>query len=745
MPVPEEPQNNSIDVPSEPIHEAEKPHKRMLSMKRVVASELFTTFKKPILIAILGIIGLLIFTPILTYAYFVRDLSSKESIMSRKNEGVVLLDRNDEPFFTFYEAQTKNTVTLDKIPDVTEEAIIAIEDKEFYEHPGFSLRGIGRAIIANVRDEALSQGGSTLSQQLVKNTLLSQDKNFLRKYQELVLALELERRFSKEDILEMYLNTVYFGEGAFGIEDAAHAYFNKSAADLTLAESSLLAGILPAPSALSPLSGSKTRALQRQALVLSEMRKQGYITVDEEQKAKAEEIVFNPQTDGLNQIAPHFALMVKDELIEEYGEQQVARAGFTVKTTIDLAHQEFAETTVQNNVTRLSRNSVSNGAAVAMDPKTGEVLVLVGSWNWADEDNGKINMAVRPRQPGSSFKPIVYAKAFEERILTPGSIIEDKEMSYPGGYKPKNYDNKFRGNVTIRRALATSLNIPAVVALDRVGITDAINMAEDLGITTLTNPSAYGLSLVLGAGEVPLIQMTQAFATFADEGTRHEPIIIKEIKDKKGNVIFTSKEESEEAVSREVAYLISSILSDNSARAEVFGNSLTISRIAAVKTGTTEDYRDSLTIGYTPNLTVGVWVGNNDNTPMDGIAGSSGAAPIWRSIMERMLTGLPVERFVQPAGVLTLKICRENGLRLRDEVATSSAYPEYFLRGTEPKDFCDSGVTPTVSISPTETPDPTEQPTQTPEPTQQPTTAPTLVPATPEPTERNNPLPTVLQ
>ena len=686
-----------------------------LSVKQKSFKKLLKHSKKPLIYGLGVILFLILASPILTYAYFVRDLSSKESIISKKNAGVILTDRFDKPFFTFYEARTKKTATLEQIPINVQNAVIASEDKDFYKHPGFSLRGIARAFVVNIQQEGISQGGSTISQQLIKNTLLNQNRSFLRKYQEFILALELERRYSKNDILEMYLNTVYFGEGAFGIEDASSTYFNKTSSKLTLSESALLVGILPAPSAFSPITGDKTKAFNRRDIVLNEMKKGRYITDAEEKQAKNDEIKFNPTYDDLNQIAPHFALMVKEELIEKYSEQSVAQSGYTVKTTLDLTFQEYAETIVKNQIIRLKGSEVTNGSVVAIDPKTGEIITLVGSWDWSNESNGKINMAIRPRQPGSSFKPLVYAKAFEERILTPGSILEDKETTYPGGYKPKNYDGRFRGNVTVRTALANSLNIPAVKALDLIGVSSGLEIAKRFGVTTLDKDSDYGLSLALGSGEISLLQMTSAFSVFANNGKYNKLISILEIKDKKGNIIHTQKNEPRNIIDRDITFLISSILSDNSARSEVFGGLLTISRPAAVKTGTTEDYRDSLTIGYTPSITVGAWVGNNDNSPMDRIAGSTGAAPIWRLIIERILQGTTRESFIPPSGVTQLTICKENGLKTT--VATSSAYPEYFLKGTEPTKDCGISEIPTPSASPT--PEPTElpKPSETPNPT----------------------------
>jgi 1A family penicillin-binding protein len=705
-------------------------------MLKPILRELFITFKKPLLIAVLAGFVILILVPPLTYLWFVRDLSSKEKIINRKNAGVILYDRNDKPFFTLYGGRTRKTVPLTEIPESMQEAVIASEDKDFYEHPGFSIVGIGRAIVANFREERIAQGGSTISQQLVKNTLLTQDKNFLRKYQEVVLALEIERRFSKEDILEMYLNTVYFGEGAFGVQEAAETYFNKNSPQLTLGESTLLTAILPAPSALSPITGNRERAFERQKIVLGLMTDQGLITSTEKEQAEQQKITFSEQEEDDTVRAPHFALMVKEELIKRYGEQRVANSGYKVKTTINLDWQTYAASTVKNQVARLAGSDVTNGAAVAIDPKTGEILTLVGSHNWFDETNGKINMAIRPRQPGSSFKPIVYAKAFEEQILTPASVLEDKAIDI-GGYKPKNYDSRFRGNILVRYALANSLNIPAVLALEKVGVSAALDMAEDMGITTLSDATDYGLALVLGAGEVPLLQMTSAYGVFANEGVWEEPTTVLEIRDKNDRLIYSHKKTSRTALPASVAYLISSILSDNSARAEVFGSALTISRPAAVKTGTTDDYRDAWTIGYTPSLVVGAWVGNNDRKPMSRIAGSLGAAPIWRLLMENILAGTTIEQFRRPLGVASETICKYKGLRVK--FATSSAYTEYFLSGTLPTRDCNlpepspsTNPTPETSETPTPTPEP-DEPTETPTPTPQEVTATPAVSPTPTP------------
>ena len=652
---------------------------------------------RPIFYGVSGFVIVMLVIPIVTYVYFGRDLASKDTIMNKKNEGVVLFDRNEKPFFTLFDARTRNPIPLKDLQKHTSQAFIAIEDKDFYKHPGFSISGIGRAIRQNLLSESYAQGGSTISQQLMKNTILSPDKKLLRKYQELVLALEIERRYEKDDILEMYLNTTYFGEGAVGIQDAAHRYFSKDASELTLAESALLAGVIRSPSALSPISGDFKAALKRKDLILQLMKDQKFITEDQKIKAQKEKIKLNPTEKEINNEAVHFALMIQDMLTEEYGERDVANSGFVVKTTIDLDLQKKAQEAVAAQVERLAYSSVTNGAAVVIDPTTGEVLALVGSHDWDDEKNGRINMALRPRQPGSSFKPIIYAKALDGRLITTSTQLTDEEVEF-GDYKPRNYDNKFRGKVLVRYALANSLNIPAVHVMNMVGITDGIKMARSLGITTLSDDVDYGLPLVLGAAEIPLIEMTNAYAVFADEGRWHEYSIFIEVRDKNGRVILENSPIERQALPDTVAYLISDILSDNKARKDVFGDSLTLSRKAAVKTGTTNDYRDALTIGYTPQVVVGVWIGNNDNTPMTSIAGSLGAAPIWRQIMEAYLAGKPVEVFEKPSGIVDEQVCREDGLKIK--FATESAFLEYFIRGTVPTKEC--GI-------PTPTPTPDEE------------------------------------
>lgn len=630
-----------------------------------------------IFIGVLFIITVLITVPISTYIYFAKDITTKEAIMNKNDTGVLLLDRNNIPFFSFYQAKQKEFIPLYQIPTYVQQAAIASEDREYYQHQGFSVKGIIRAALFNILNKDISQGGSTITQQLVKNALLTPQKSFLRKYQEIILAYEIERRFTKKEILEMYLNSVYFGEGSFGINEAAEAYFGKPIQRITLAESALIIGILPSPSRFSPISGNRKQALVNQKIVLTKMREQGYITQSQEEDAKKQSLFFYSSSEKLNSTAPHFALMVRDELIQNFGEENIARSGMRVKTSIDLTLQKYVEESVSQHVKELKSNNVSNGSAVILDPKTGQILALVGSKDWYDSEFGKVNMSTALRQPGSSFKPIVYAKALEDRSITTATLLKDSPTTFPGNYRPMDYDRKYRGLVTTRRALANSLNIPSVEVMTKVGVSGALEMADRLGISTLENPDDYGLSLVLGAGEVKLIEMAGAYAVFANQGRYNKPSSILKIVSKDNTVIYTQESQQTQVIEPEVAYLISSILSDNNARTEIFGNTLTIPRPAAVKTGTTENYRDALTIGYTPSVVVAVWVGNNNGETMDQVAGSLGAAPIWKDLMIHYLKDAPIEEFAPPANLIKLSMCRNN-----------SYYNEYFIAGTQPAYPC---------------------------------------------------------
>lgn len=705
-----------------------------------VIKKQFRGFRRVLLLSFFAIVAAMAVIPIVTYLYFVSDLTSTEAIMNKKSAGVVLLDKNGEPFFTFYDAKLRSEIPLAQIPKHTQDAFISIEDRAFYKHPGFSIKAITRSAIDNLQSKDLSYGGSTITQQLVKNSLLTPKKEFMRKLQEIVLAQEIERRYSKEQILEMYLNSVYLGEGSFGVEEAAQNYFGKGAKDLNISESAFLAGILPAP---SRLSRDLEKAKLRQEIVLQKMVEEGYLEEKDRDIAKKEEVALKEKVEGINAFAPHFALMVKDALVEKYGEETVTRSGFVVKTTLDLEWQKYAEKVVAEQVKKLEKNRATNASAVAIDPKNGEIRVLVGSKDWYDEKFGKVNIALSQRPPGSAFKPIVYLAAMERGIINPATTLKDTPTAFKNDqqlillgaeraitdtkvvratntndpnyyYKPQNYDRKFRGPVTVRRALSNSLNVPAVEVMAKVGLMDGLSMAKKLGVNTLKEPTDYGLSLVLGTGEVKLLELTSAYSVLANNGYKNNPTSILEIQDKMGKLLYKHQPTPDKVIDEKYAFLISSILSDNKARTEMFGNSLTISRTAAVKTGTTEDYKDAWTVGYTPSLTIGVWVGNNFGEPMDRVAGSLGAAPIWKSLMEKFLEGSPKENFEVPEGVISTSVCRSITVVGTDsKTATISAGMEFFIKGTEPKTPCRINKpqsTPAGSANPQPSPSSTPTP-----------------------------------
>ena len=617
--------------------------------------------------------------------------------MNYGNTGVVLLDNSGEPFYSFGTADRGERLPLDQISDYAEKALISAEDKNFYKHSGFSLISILGAMYANILSgDATAYGGSTLTQQLAKNTLLSDNQTILRKYQELTIALAIERRYSKDEILDLYLNSVYYGEGAFGIGAAAKAYFGKSAADLDLAESSMLIGVLPAPSAYSPISGNMKYAKERQATVLSRMVDNGVITQAEADAAKAEELAYASPEDGPNGTAPHFAEMVLADLYKEYGEERVTRSGFRVTTTLDASLQASASAAVDKQMAFIQRNGGSNAAVVAIDPASGQVRALVGSADYNNADFGKVNMVTTPRQPGSSIKPLYYTEALQKGIITPATILEDKATDF-GGYKPLNADRKFRGDISVRNAISQSLNIPSVEVMQKLGVDNSVAALKRLGINTVNNSTNYGLSLALGSAEARLIDMTDAYAAFANEGKQYKPVTVTKIVDKYEKQVFSAKTQApKQVMGAEASFLISDILNDEAARAPIFGSSLNTPGFdVAVKTGTTDEARDAWTIGYAKQLAVGVWVGNNDNTPMrNGGAGMAG--PIWRATIMAGLKGTKNQPFKAPSGVERVTVCKSNGLRAVGG-GTDGTYQEYFISNAIPGGTCDVPAAPVDS------------------------------------------------
>ena len=618
---------------------------------------------KKIAYPIAPVLLFLIITPIVTYLYYYNDIGDVDRLLNKNNSGVVMMDKNDKVFFSTGRAEHRELVGLDKISDSMEHALIASEDKDFYNHGGFSPLSIIRAMYTNVVARGIAGGGSTITQQLAKNTLLTKNQTILRKYQELTIATAIEQRYSKDEILTMYLNSVYYGENSFGIEEAAKNYFNKSPADLSLAESAMLIGVLPAPTAYSPVSGDPSLANERQTTVLTRMVKNNYITEQEKQTALSSELAYAPAKSALDNSAPHFTEMILNQLYEKYGEEKVERSGYQVKTTLDLDLQDKANAAVANGMPHIQDNGGTNASVIAIDPKTGEIRALVGSADYNNEQFGKVNMTTTARQPGSSFKPIYYADALANGKITPVTTIKDEKTDF-GGYTPLNASRTFYGDVTVRQALNWSLNIPAVKVMQKEGIADTIMASKKLGITTLKETNDYGLSLALGVAEVPLDQMTNAFAAFGNSGKQYETTSIQSINDKYGARIFTSNQSSKQAISEQGAYLISNILSDNATRSRIFGSSLNVTgtdrktKNVAVKTGTTENARDAWTIGYTPDIAIGVWVGNNDNAEMQS-GGSDMAGPIWRQAMGQAI-GTASPSFVQPSGIVKQTVCAGN-------------------------------------------------------------------------------------
>lgn len=633
------------------------------------------------------ILAFLILTPLITYIYYYNDIADQERLMNRNNTGVVLNDRNGETFYSIGRAEHHEMTPLDQMSDSLKKAVVASEDKDFYKHNGFSVDGILRAFYGTVTSQEQYGGGSTLTQQLAKNTLLTTDQTFLRKYQELAISIAIEQRYSKDEILEMYLNSAFFGGTTFGIEDAAKVYFNKSAKDLDLAQSAMLIGLLPAPNAYSPTTGNPTYAKERQTTVLTRMVSNGYITETEKTAALAEELSYAPVQDTNTSEAPHFAEMVLQNLYDKYGEEKVMRSGYQVTTTLDMGLQRKLQANITDHMSYIQANGGSNAGGVAIDPTSGEVRAAVGSADWNNADWGEVNMVTTARQPGSSFKPIYYAQALADGVITPATIFDDKATDF-NGYKPQNASRTYSGDISVRNALSRSLNIPSVLVMQKLSIDKAVEAANNLGITTIDKSKNYGLSLALGSAEASLLQMTNAYAAFANQGQQYTTTVVKQINDKYDSTIYTTNEKSKQAISPAGAYLISSILSDNNARAPIFGSSLTVAgRTAAVKTGTTDDQRDAWTIGYTPQLAVGVWVGNNNNEVM--LNGGSGmAGPIWRTTMQQALEGVDNTQFPIPSDVIQKPVCYANGGLAN--TSGPNTYNEYFLASALPTATCNA-------------------------------------------------------
>lgn len=649
-----------------------------------------------VIVGPIAVVMLLI--PLLTYAYFARDINDKERLMNRNNTGIVMTDRNGSVIYRTGRSQHRDVVPLDQISDHAKEALISSEDKNFYDHGGFSFIAILGALYVDILTGSKDYGGSTITQQLAKNTLLTDKKTFLRKYQELSIAIAIEQTYSKDEILDMYLNSVFFGGTIFGIEDAAETYFDKHPSELSLAESSMLIGLLPAPNAYSPIYGSEKYAKERQETVLTRMVSNEVITEEEKEATLAVELNYAEQTsESDDSPAPHFAQAVIKQLEDEYGDEKVARSGMQVKTTLDLDEQENLQQQIDANMPRIRSLGGSNVAAVEVDPKTGNVLALIGSYDWDDPDFGKVDMANSLRQPGSSYKPIYYSEALAQGLITPATIFTDEETDF-NGYEPRNATERFYGDVTVRKALSWSLNIPSVKVMRKFGIQNAVETSEKMGLTSINSDKDYGLSLALGSAEVKLSNMVHAYAGFANEGMQMKLQHIESVKDKYNESIYEKTESSTQTITPQGAYLISDILSDNAARAGMFGGSLSVpGKDVAVKTGTTDQQRDAWTIGYTPNRVIGVWVGNNDNSPMEN-GGGEMAGPIWRGAMTYALRNTASTSFPQPDGIVERLVCFGTG-KLASHAGTNT-YNDVFLATALPSYGCNVEEEPEEETKP---------------------------------------------
>jgi 1A family penicillin-binding protein len=622
------------------------------------------------------------------YALIIRNLPNPNHLKNGKIPlTTTIYDRNGKVLYRVYKDANRYKLSWQDIPQLVKDSTLAIEDANFYHHSGISPKAMLRAFLHNLRQNnvQLYQGGSTITQQLVKNRLLTSQRTYERKLKEAFLSIWAEVIYSKEDILTMYLNEVGYGGPAYGIEAAAQMYFGTHAKDLNLAQAAFLAGLPAAPTTFSPFGNNPELSYSRQKQVLARMLDLKLIDKEQYENAINEKLTFAPQKIDIK--APHFVMYVRDQLVNHFGEEIATQGGLDVYTTLDLDIQEKAEKIVSKNMSTLGKAyRIGNAASIVTDPKTGEILAMVGSVDYFDVQNsGHVNVVNMPRQPGSALKPVVYGYAFDHGY-TPTNVILDAPVSYKSGteiYKPVNYDGKFHGNVTLRSALANSYNIPAVKLLSNFGVEKMVEQAVKMGINSWLNPPKAGLSLALGGSEITMLDMTRAYQTIANYGVQKEVKAIKEIRENSGKVItdaFYDKsksvasvinkvqaEENPRALSEIASWWLIDILSDNVARLPAFGNYSKLSvpgHKIAVKTGTSNSFRDNWTVGFSPDYLVATWVGNNDGSYMNRnlVSGITGAAPIWNEIMTMLLEGKEAKEFPQPEGLVPVKICATNGL-----------------------------------------------------------------------------------
>ena len=605
-----------------------------------------------LLAGVVVVLGVIIFG--LAYIFIGRNLPDPNSLQDRSvAQSTKLYDKTGEHLlFEVFVDEKRTLVKLEELPQDLIDAVIATEDTKFYEHHGIRPLSILRAVIYGMLPGERIGGTSTLTQQLVKNAILTNERSYIRKFKEVILSLRLEQKYTKDEILQIYFNEIPYGSTNYGIESASLSYFGKNASELDLVECATLAGLPQAPTAYL---NDPERLLNRRNFVLRRMYEEGYITESEKDEAQASELTLDREISDI--VAPHFVFYVKEMLEEEYGQREVEEGGLKVTTTIDYDLQVYAQEQVKNSVAERGESlGFSNAALVAIDPENGHILSMVGSHDYFDEESdGAVNVTTRPRQPGSSIKPMAYTALFEAGY-TPNTVFYDVETTFPsdvGPYNPRNYDLEERGPITVRSALQGSLNIPAVKALYMVGVGRFLDFVDRMGYTTFGDRSRFGLAVVLGGGEVTLLEHTNAYATLANDGVRHDTVPILKIEDSEGEVLFEWEEApGERVIDSNVVATITNVLADDPARQYAFGGGSNLqmgSRPVAAKTGTTNDYRDGWTLGYTPSIAVGVWGGNNDNSKMNrGVGGSTVAAPIWNRVMHKYLDGTVVESFPTP-------------------------------------------------------------------------------------------------
>ena len=653
---------------------SKKKHKKVGRPSKKVASRPTAWYGVKLFVWGIAFSSVFVFLPLLSLI-FLSDLPNPSSISTNYiSKSTKILDRNGTLLYEVFANQNRTIVKLDQIPKNLKNATIAIEDRDFYTHPGFDIKGIARALYSNSQNNDL-QGGSTITQQLVKSALLTPEPSITRKVKEIILAFWAERIYSKDKILALYFNYIPYGGTAWGVSAASDVYFGKKIEQLDLAESAFLAGLPRAPSVYSPYAGTGNLWKKRQKQVLDAMVLSKYITKKEASNAYKKELVFAGPNIPIK--APHFVMYVKEQLVKQYGLSEVERGGLVVKTTLDSKLQETVQDIVTTEVENDAYLQITNGASVVINPKNGDILAMVGSKNYFDlQNDGNVNLVTSLRQPGSTIKIVTYSLALSSGY-TQATLVDDSPFSISpqGGetYTPVNYDGKFRGRIPLRLAFANSLNIPAVRVAQKLGVENIVEQGKKLGITTWEDADNYGLSITLGGAETTMLDLTTVYSTIANSGKRVLPSPILSIKDAMGETIYEKVPTEEQVIDPGVAFIISDILSDNRARSMEFGSNSPLhvpNHRVSVKTGTTDNKRDNWTVGYTPNYVVATWVGNNDNSPMSQqlASGITGAAPMWNKIITKLLENTQDEPLVIPASVVK-KGCSGGDL--------------YFLRGTE--------------------------------------------------------------